>query len=344
MATSDASSGRRRADVWISAAITLLLLILTDLALSAWNRWPERLPEHFSSSYLERYAAQSALGSSLVVLGDSELWGYGVAPADSPVAQLARGLNGAHVTNLAYEAQTPINADFVLRYLLARGLRPRAVLVEINPAAFNQTAAAYDTLNATLAELTVPALVEPFDHGKLNDAALQPQSPADRLDRFVAEHWLLYGSRVDIHQALFGDADLATALHRRLEPLLQPARHSRAAPYAATYDLTPLDAGNVSYAYAEHLFRMLAARHIPAIVVLPPVNHTILHAYIDNAAYADNLRRITRLATGYHLTVVNVDGLLGGRYFLDNTHVNRAGAQRFAQALSAPVAQLLDVL
>jgi lysophospholipase L1-like esterase len=42
--------------------------------------------------------------------------------------------------------------------------------------------------------------------------------------------------------------------------------------------------------------------------------------------------------------VVNADGLLGGRYFLDNTHVNRAGAQRFAQALSAPVAQLLDVL
>jgi hypothetical protein len=253
-------------------------------------------------------------------------------------------MGGAHVTNLAYEAETPINADFVLRYLLAHGLRPRAVLVELNPASFNQTAAAYDTLNATLAELTVPALVEPFDRGKLNDAALQPLSPADRLDRFVAEHWLLYGSRVDVHQALFGDADLASALHRRVEPLLQPSPQPRAAPYAATYDLTPLDAGNVSYAYAEHLFQTLAARHIPAIVVLPPVNHTILHAYIDNAAYAGNLRRISHLAASYHLTVVNVDGLLGGRYFLDNTHVNRAGAARFAQALSSPVAHLLDVL
>jgi lysophospholipase L1-like esterase len=344
MATSEVPSGRRRADVWISASITLLLLVLTDLALSAWQRWPERLPEHFSSSYLQRYAAQSALGSSLVVLGDSELWGYGVAPADSPVAQLARGLAGTRVTNLAYEAQTPINADFVLRYLLARGVRPRAVLVELNPASFNQTATAYDTLNATLAELTLPGLAEPFDRGKLNDTLLRPASPADRLDRFVAEHWLLYASRVDVHQALFGDADLASALHRRVEPLLQPPLHPRVAPYAATYDLTPLDTSNVSYAYAEHLFGMLAARHIPAIVVLPPVNHEVLHAYIDNAAYADNLRRVTRLATSYHLTVVNFDGLLDRRYFLDNTHVNRAGAERFAHALAPPVARLLDVL
>ncbi len=343
MAISEAPS-RRRSDVWISASITLLLLVLTDLALSAWNRWPDRLPEHFSSSYLQRYATQSGLGSSLVVLGDSELWGYGVAAADSPVAQLARGLAGTRVTNLAYEAQTPINADFVLRYLLARGVRPRAVLVELNPAAFNQTAVGYDTLNATVAELAVPALVEPFDRGRLDGAALRPVSAGDRLDRFVAEHWLLYGSRVDLHQALFGDADLASALHRHVEPLLQPAPPPRSAPYAATYDLTPLDAGNVSYAYADHLFRTLAAHRIPAIVVLPPVNHAILHAYIDNAAYADNLRRIARLAAGYHLTVVNFDRLLDGRYFLDNTHVNRAGAERFARALSRPVANLLDVL
>ncbi len=321
--------------MWISVSVTLLLLVLTDLALAAWHNWPERLPEHFSSSYLQRYATRSALGSSLIVLGDSELWGYGVPAPDSPVALVARGLSGTRVANLAYEAQTPINADFVLRFLLSRGIRPRAVLVEVNPAAFNQTAVAYDTLNATVAELTVPGLVEPFDRGKLDHTVMQRPSAADALDRFVADHWLLYASRVDVHQALFGDADLASAIHRRVEPLLQPAKHSSGAAYAATYDLTPLDADNVSYAYAEHLFRTLADRNIPGIVVLPPVNHALLHAYIDNAAYAANLRRVVRLATAYHLTVLNCDGLLDGRYFLDNTHVNRAGAARFARALGS---------
>jgi len=341
MATSDPP--RRPASVWISAAITLVLLAVTDLALAAWHRWPERLPEHFSSSYLQRYATQPVLGANLVVLGDSELWGYGVAAADSPVAQLARGLAGAHVTNLAYEAETPINADFVLRYLLARGVRPRAVLVELNPAAFNQTAAAYDTLSANLAELTVPSLVEPFDRGKLNPAELRPASTADRLDQFVADHWLLYASRVDVHQALFGDADLASALERRVTPLLQPAQ-PRSAAYAATYDLTPLDADNVSYAYAGHLLQTLTAHHIPALVVLPPVNHALLHAYIDNPAYAANLARLSRLAASYHLAVLDCDRLLSSRYFLDNTHVNRAGAARFARALAPHVTRLLDVL
>jgi hypothetical protein len=344
MATSDAPRRGRRRDVWISASVTLLLLVLTDLALSAWQRWPVRLPEHFSSSYLQRYATQSGLGSSLVVLGDSELWGFGVAPRDSPVALLAHGLTTSRVTNLAYEAETPINADFMLRYLLSRGVRPRAVVVELNPAAFNETAVAYDTLNAALAELSVPTLVEPFDRGKLNPALLRAVPAADQLDRFVSDHWLLYGARVDLHQALFGDADLASALHRRIEPLLQPAARPRATAYAATYDLTPLDADNVSYAYAGHLFRTLAAQRIPALVVLPPVNHALLHPYIDNAAYDDNLRRIARLATANHLTVVNDDRLLEARYFLDNTHVNRAGAQRFAQALAPHVARLLDVL
>ena len=52
MAASDPARQRRPAGVWVSAAITLLLLAVTDVALAAWHRWPQRLPEHFSSSYL----------------------------------------------------------------------------------------------------------------------------------------------------------------------------------------------------------------------------------------------------------------------------------------------------
>ncbi|HEX3467877.1 MAG TPA: hypothetical protein VHT05_07365 [Candidatus Elarobacter sp.] len=343
MATSERALAPRANSVWVSAAVTVLLLVLTDLALGLWHAWPQRLPEHFSSAYLERYATNPGPGENLVVLGDSELWGYGVATADSPVAQLARALPGAHVTNLAFEAQTPVNADFVLRYLLSRGVRPRAVVLELNAAAFNQTAAAYDTLNANLAELALPNLVEPFDRDKLDPAQLRPPTTADRLDRFVAAHWLLYASRVDLHQALFGDADLASALQRRVSPLLQGTR-ARAPVYAATYDLTPLDATNVSFAYADHALALLEGLHVPALVVLPPTNHALLHAYIDNPAYTANLMRLTRLAAAHHAAVLDCDRLLGRADFIDNTHVNPLGAGRFAQALSRPVARLLDVL
>lgn len=343
MAISERALARRPGGAWVSAAVTLLLLVLTDLALGFWHAWPQRLPEHFSSAYLGRYAAQPAPGANLVVLGDSELWGYGVPAAESPVAQLALALPGAHVTNLAFEAQTPINADFILRYLLARGAHPRAVVLELNAEAFNETAAAYDTLAPDVAELALPALLEPFDRDKLDPAQQRPPTTADRLDRFVADHWLLYASRVDVHQALFGDADFATALQRRVSPLLQGGR-PRPPAYAATYDLTPLDAGNVSFAYAEHALTLLERAHVPALVVLPPTNHALLHAYIDNPAYTANLARLARLATAHHAAVLDCDGLLGAGDFIDNTHVNPAGAARFALALSHPVARLLNVL
>ncbi len=337
-------TGARRADIRVSALVTVLLLVLTDLALAAWRTTPGRLPAHFSSGYLQRYALRDAARDGLVVLGDSELWGFGVSPEASPVGQLARDLGAAPVENLAYEAQTPINADFVLRFLLAHGVRPRAVLLELNPATFNETSSAYDRLNPALADLALPDLLEPFDAGRLTDAQRRREiTPGERLDRFVGDHWRLYGARLDLHQALFGDADLASAIYTRVEPLVQPAPRRGTAAYAAMYDLTPLAADNVSFAYADHLLRTLARNRIPALVVLPPINHALLHPYIDNAAYRANLARLTQLAGRYRFATLNLDGLLAAGDFLDNTHVNADGGARLARAIAPHVARLLDV-
>jgi len=344
MAISSERARGRPAPFWISALVTLSLLAVTDVALHSW-RGGERLPAHFSGLYLQRYAAHVVPGA-IVVLGDSELWGYGIAAADSPVQRLARAMPGERIANLAYEAQTPIDADFLLRYLLARDLRPRAVVVEINPASFNETTPSYDTLNAALADLSLPSLVESFDGGKLNaELAGGGEDVGTRMDLFVAQHWLLYGLRVDLHQALFGNADLATAVQQRIEPYLQPAaRGAASAPFAAMYDLAPLDAGNVSYAYAEHLFAMLASHKIPALVLLPPVNHTLLHPYIDNALYVANLSRVERLARANGLSVLNLDAGIAATDFIDNTHLNAAGSARLARAMRLPLARLLHVL
>ncbi|HZO94686.1 MAG TPA: hypothetical protein VFB22_13100 [Candidatus Baltobacteraceae bacterium] len=337
-------SERRRGDVRVSLFVSAALLLLTDLLLGAWRPGGLRLPSHFSGDYLRSYALEHAAGPGLVVLGDSEMWGYGVAAAASPVAQLERTL-GRPVDNLTYEAETPINEDFVLRLLLAHGIRPRAVIVEINSASFNETAVEYDRLNAALAEVALPALLEPFDAGRLDDAQrTHVPTPGERLDRFVAAHWRLYGRRVDLHQALFGDADLAGALFARVHPLLQPNDATGSGRYAAMYDLTPLDRDNVDFAYAGHLFAMLAKHRIPGIVLLPPVNHALLHRYVDNAAYDANRRRVARLAQASGLAVLDLDRLLPSQDFIDNTHLNAAGGDRLARAIAPHVAPYLDVL
>jgi len=141
-------------------------------------------PEHFSSSYLERYAAQSALGSSLVVLGDSELWATGRARRLAGRAGLARGLSGTHVTNLAYEAQTPINPTSCCGTCW-RAVRARARPRRAQPGCVSTRPPPRTTRSTRRSPSSpFPSLIEPFDRGKLNDATLQPPPPADRLDRF----------------------------------------------------------------------------------------------------------------------------------------------------------------
>lgn len=345
MATSDARARAAEPDVRISLLVTLVLLVLTDVALHAWSPNRARIPAHFSSAYLARYAAQAAHDRGVLVLGDSELWGYGLSASEAPVARIARAIPDAAVDNFTFQAQTPINADFVVRYLLAHGVRPRGVLLEVNQGGFNQTAREYDTLNAALANEALPSLVAPFDRGRLDQGPARRTTLADRIDRFVADRWLLYASRADIHQALFGDADLATALSTRLGPYLQPPAPPRTAgAYARLYDLTPLDGDNVSYAYLGHALELLAQHGIPVLVLLAPVNHALLHAAIDNRSYAENVRRVEALARAHGARVVNADALVPGDEFLDNTHLNAAGADRLARILSPSLRRLLDVL
>ncbi|PZR59015.1 MAG: hypothetical protein DLM50_01930 [Candidatus Meridianibacter frigidus] len=336
------SAWKNSAGIPVTLAVTVMLLVLTDLGLHAWNLQPQRLPEHFSSSYLTRYVDQfKGQGNLLVVVGDSVLWGYGVPPQDSTVAVLRREFPNLAVLNLSYEAGSPINVDFLLRYLLARGLRPRAVLFDLNPISFNQTTSSYDTLNAALARVCVPDLVSSFDRERLNaGSSAATRDVSERTDRFLEQHWLLYGLRVDMHQALFGDVDASTALWGRINT----SRASGGAPaYAQMYDLTPLGRQNVAYAYTEHSFAMLGAQHIPMLGFLTPTNHALVHTFVDVRAYDENLQRLQQLGHRYGVRILNFDRLLAQKNFIDNTHLTTAGNRRLAKALSPAIVRALHV-
>lgn len=328
-----------RPRAWLGILIALGLLAAADALCALYRPAPVRLPEHFSSLYLDRYTEQFAgANRPIVVLGDSVLWGYGVAAHDGVVGHLRERFPGVPFANYAYEAEGPADVDFLLRYLFARDVRPRAVLLDLNTLAFNPFAKSYQKLGRAL-ERKAPDLLEPFDADKieLSDDVARP-TLEQKFDAFMQDHWQLYGYRVDIHQFLFGDADAATALWNRWEAQLHKTVGEGGRPkYFGLYDLTPLSSQNISYVYAAHAFSMLKARHIPVVAFLPPVNHVLVAQYIASPAYDANLHRLQDLGMRYGIIVLNLDRLLGRASFLDNAHPNLKGNRQLADALSPAV-------
>jgi len=325
-----------RPRAWFGVLIALALLAAADALCALYRPTPARLPEHFSSLYLDRYTAQfTGPNRPVVVLGDSVLWGFGVAPKDGVVGRLRARFPGVPFANYAYEAEGPADVDFLLRYLFARGVRPRVVLLDLNTLAYNPFAKSYQELGRAL-ERKAPGLLEPFDSDKieLSDDVAHP-TLEQKLDAFMQDHWQLYGYRVDIHQFLFGDADLATALWNRWNRRLRNDRSPDGRPkYFGLYDLTPLSPQNIAFAYSTHSLSMLAARRIPVVAFLPPVNHALVAQYIASPAYDANLHRLQTLGRSYGFSVINMDRLLKSANFLDNAHPNVVGNRRLADALS----------
>jgi len=341
MATSKRPELPFKGSVALSLAITLSLLVLTDFILGKTQSFPPRLPEHFSSSYLDRFVRQVHDKKTLLVLGDSVLWGYGVKAQDSAVAILRRRYPGIRIVNAAYEAGTPINIDFLVRYMLQKKIRPQAVLFDLNPIAFSQLAKSYNTLNPALEHLAVPALLEPFDATRLKTTgAAGDSSLSGRLDSFVERHWLLYAQRVDIHQAIFGDADAASALSRRL--ILSPAPQEDAAGPPA-YDLTPLGPQNVSFAYTRHLLRLLSKNHVAVTAFLTPTDHQLLREYVDVGPYDENLQRLEQLVRAEHVTILNLDRQIPSNEFIDYMHLTKSGNAKLARLLMPEVGRTLNV-
>ncbi len=315
-----------------------------DLAFRAlWHPHPIRLPEQFSPAYLDAYVARARGTRPLVIVGDSVLWGYDLDASDSVVAQLASLRPGTPILNLSYEGGSVVNSEFALRFVRARGIRPAAVLLNLNSKEFNPLDSAYDRLHPSLERAGAP-LITPQDRTLLK--TLPAPTFADRLDAAVASVWDVYRQRVDIRVALFGVDDAATFVTNVVHRITgEAARYERfhrptADAFVATYDLEPPAPDNVEAIYLRALRDELARDGTPALAFLTPTNHALLHDTLDDPAYGQNLRRIASTMRGPGIRVVDLDRLAVGPHFLDNDHLDARGSRILAERLNRELAAL----
>jgi hypothetical protein len=149
--------------------------------------------------------------------------------------------------------------------------------------------------------------------------------------------------RADIREQLFGTPDAVTAVRNQIEKLSGESARADAAhvPTAdklmGTYDLSPLSDSNVEVIFLTKFATLLQEQHIPAVAILTPTNHGLLHDYIDTPDYDNQLAYVSALLRKHGARVLNYDHAFRPSEFFDNDHLTAAGNERFGALLRKDV-------
>ncbi|MDQ6942037.1 MAG: hypothetical protein M3169_05905 [Candidatus Eremiobacteraeota bacterium] len=301
----------------VALAVSAATIGAENVAVGAAFRELPRLTTDFSPAFFSR-EIDSLAGhrEARVFLGDSVLWGYRLRADEAAVTILAR--RGCDCTNLSFKAGSPANDYAVLRLLHVRGVRARAVVLEVNQKAFNVADPSYQTLHPAIADLAAPLLDAP------DRALLDLRRPTPTwYDRALSERWLVYAMRTDIRETLFGEADAA------------PQPEPTAADFEGSYNLHPLDEKNVAVHFLEKTADVLRADGVRGVAFLTPTNHRLLHRYIDNAAYRANAAYLRTLLERRGVRVLDLDTAFAADDFFDNDHLKADAQGRLAAILGA---------
>jgi len=299
-----------------------------------------RFAEDFSSSYLRYAIARTNLPERIVFLGDSVLWGYRLPYQSTTVGDLA--LDGFPVANFAYEGGSMCNTYAMLRVMLGLGYRPRRLIFNVNLKEFNPQDSAYNTLYPALASVA-SAYLTPGERRLLTNHG-EAGSINGAIDELIAQHWSLYGMRVDIRQLLFHHVDAAHAAESLIgvlsgrEARLTAAHQPTADRFLGTYDLTPLSETNVEVVFLRKTIALAKRWKIPTIVILTPTNHGLLHDYIDTQEYEDQLSYVRDIVRP-SARILNYDKEFGSNDFFDNDHLRARGSARLSALIAAELAK-----
>jgi hypothetical protein len=320
------------------AAAMLVTLVVADFVVHWTLPHTLRLNENFSAAYLQRAFREDDLQKKIVVVGDSALWGYRVKPSEAAVSRL--GQSSTPIENLSFEGGSPANAYALLRLMQAEGVRPRAVLFNVNLKEFNAADSAYNTLYPGLEllvwdDLTAQErdLLKPTRHATF-DASV---------DSWLSSRWALYGMRADVREQLFGTPDAVTAVRNQIEKLSGETARADAAhgptadKFLGMYDLSPLSDANVEVVFLKKFVTLLQAEHIPAVGILTPTNHGLLHDYIDTPDYDAQLSYVSSLLSNHGVRVLNYDRAFKPDEFFDNDHLTVTGNEHLSALLRADV-------
>ncbi len=316
----------------------IVVLALGDVLL--WRAFPRlsRLSDNFSAAYLSRQVDALRATEPVVVLGDSVLWGFGIAANETAIARLAS--RGRPYENFAYEGGSPANTYAMVRVLLREHVRPRSVIFNVNLESFGPADSAYRRLHPAVERLASPLL------SARERALLEPGTAPSldaRLAGLVESVWHAYAMRSDIRAVLFGAPDAAHAIQNAVERASgTTARRARAHRPSAdrfegTYDLSPLAPANVSIAFLERTARALRDAQIPAYAFLTPTNHALLRAFIDVPEYRAQLAYVRRLLMLGGVHVLDYDAAFPANEFIDNDHLTPAGNAHLATLLARDV-------
>lgn len=300
----------------VALCVAVALVVIENLAIAAFFPHLARFTTDFSPAYLSREIDAAGSGPpATIFLGDSVLWGYRLPAADGAVSLLEA--RGCRCPNFSFKSGSPANDYALVRLFVARKIRPRAFIIEVNQAVLNQADSEYQTLHPAIADLAGPLLTA-------QDRALLtiPPAPAPA-ERLASSLSLLYAMRSDIRETVFGDVP---------PPPAQPLTPDL---FEGTYDLAPLNAKNVGVIFLAKTADALRAAGIPAIAFLTPTNHALLHDYIDNRQYDGNERYLNDLLVSRGVHVFNFDRSIPTNEFLDNAHLTSAGQRRLASLLDA---------
>ncbi len=293
-----------------------------------------RLDDNFSGAYLARIIQRGEPANSTVFLGDSVLWGYRLPAADAAPSLLAK--RGYRISNLSFEGGSMANTYALLRLLETENVKPRAVVFNVNVKEFNSADSAYRTLYPALETLAWNDLA-PDERALL--VSTQKQTLDASIDRAVSKVWALYGMRADLRELLFAHVDAVTAVQDAIDNASGKNARTEAAHiptadrFEGTYDLSPLTQDNIEVVFLRKTVALLHAWGVPAIAILTPTNHALLHDYIDAPEYQDQLAYITKILRPT-VRVLDYDRSFSAQQFLDNDHLTAAGNRRFAQMLA----------
>ena len=305
----------------VAAAVLAAAVVFAAENLAVLGLFPHlaRMTTDFSASYLDRELRADAAGPARTVfLGDSVLWGYRLAQADTAPSLLAA--RGCACSNLAFKSASPANYYGLARLLVADRVRPSAVVIEINQQVFNPANSSYQTLHPAVATLAAPYF-GPAEHALLGGSAASPAEA--RWNEALAALVPLYGMRSDLRETLYGDTSPAPVLNV-LDGL---------------YDLSPLDGTNVGVRFLTRTLAALRAARIPVLAFLTPTNHRLMHEFIDVPEYRANLAYARRLCERGGARVLDLDAAFPAALFFDNDHLTAAGQQRLAAVLAGALAQ-----
>ncbi|PZR56353.1 MAG: hypothetical protein DLM50_08790 [Candidatus Meridianibacter frigidus] len=278
-----------------------------------------RLTTDFSPMYLAReLRAYARERGAAIFFGDSVLWGYRLESNDTALALLAR--EGCRCRNLAFKSGNPANDYLLSRLLLESHVNPGVVVLEINQAVLNQADSEYQTVHPAIWSLAHQYLT------RRERLMLTPPVAADgrwaNLERIASSVSLLYAMRSDLHAMLYGDVPPPPRL--RITPEL----------FEGTYDLSPLALSNVGVHFLVETAHALHQAGVPVLAFHTPVNHALLHSYIDNVQYRSNKTFLTHELLARGASVLDLDSAFPSNAFLDETHLTPGGQNRLARILA----------